>query len=65
VSIGGLSAHAGQDFLIRYATTVKDRVKQTFLVHGEEQPAATLTAKLGDQGMHGVHYPPLHSSIEL
>jgi metallo-beta-lactamase family protein len=64
-SIGGLSAHAGQDFLIRYATTLKGRAKKTFLVHGEQEPARVLTAKLHEQGMPNIYYPALHSSVEL
>jgi metallo-beta-lactamase family protein len=64
-TINGLSAHAGQDFLIRYATAVKSQVKKVFLVHGEQKPAETLMGKLGEQGMREVYYPELHSSVEL
>ena len=65
VSIEGLSAHAGQDLLTRYATTLKGEAKKVFLVHGERQPAEALTAKLREQGMHEVYYPALHSSVGL
>jgi metallo-beta-lactamase family protein len=41
-TIGGLSAHAGQDFLMEYALNVKGRVKQVFLVHGEAKAADIL-----------------------
>ncbi len=41
-TIGGLSGHAGQDLLVKYAMGVKDTVKQIFLVHGEEKQAMTL-----------------------
>ena len=64
-TIGGLSGHAGQDLLVRYATGVKDTVKKVFLVHGEERPAMTLTEKLKEKGMHDVYYPELHSSAEI
>ena len=64
-TIGGLSGHAGQDLLVRYATGVKDTVKKVFLVHGEEKPAMTLTEKLKEKGMHDVYYPELHSSAEI
>jgi metallo-beta-lactamase family protein len=63
--VGGLSAHAGQDLLVKYAAEVKGRVKQIFLVHGEARPAAALTEKLKDQAMHQVHYPDLHESVEI
>jgi metallo-beta-lactamase family protein len=65
VSIGGLSAHAGQDLLIKYATALKGQAKKIFLVHGEQEPADALTGKLGEQGMKEVYYPVLHSSVEL
>lgn len=64
-SIGGLSAHAGQDFLITYAKQLKDLAKKVFLVHGEQEPAAALTAKLNEQGMGEIYYPELHSGVEL
>lgn len=64
-TIGGLSGHAGQDLLIRYAVNVKDTVKKVFLVHGEPIPAAALTEKLKYQNIKEVYYPALHSSAEL
>ncbi len=64
-NIGGLSAHAGQDFLIKYATQLKGQAKKVFLVHGEQDSADALTAKLKEQGMNEVYYPELHSSVEL
>ncbi len=64
-SIGGLSAHAGQDFLVRYATTLKGQAKKVFLVHGEQEPAEVLTAKLHEQGMPNIYYPELHSFVDL
>jgi metallo-beta-lactamase family protein len=64
-TIGGLSGHAGQDLLVKYATSVKDTVKQVFLVHGEEKQATTLKGLLNDQKMDRVYYPELHSSVEL
>ena len=42
VTIGGFSAHAGQDFLTEYALQVKGRAKQVFLIHGEPDPAQAL-----------------------
>lgn len=64
-TIGGLSGHAGQDLLVKYATGVKGSVKDIFLVHGEEKQAMTLKGLLTAQGMDRVHYPDLHDSVEL
>lgn len=64
-TIGGLSGHAGQNLLVEYATAVKNSVRKTFLVHGEEKPAMALTEKLKEKDMHEVYYPDLHYSEEL
>lgn len=64
-TIGGLSGHAGQDLLTKYAVNVKDTVKKVFLVHGEEMPAMALSQKLLEQNMREVYYPELHSSEEI
>jgi metallo-beta-lactamase family protein len=64
-TIGGLSGHAGQDLLVKYAMGVKDTVKQIFLVHGEEKQAMTLKGLLNERKLSHVHYPDLHESVEL
>lgn len=64
-TIGGLSGHAGQDLLVKYAMGVKDSVKQIFLVHGEEKQAMTLKGLLRDRKLDQVHYPDLHESVDL
>lgn len=64
-TIGGLSGHAGQDLLTKYALNVRETVKKIFLVHGEETPAAALTQKLLEKDMREVYYPELHSNVEL
>lgn len=64
-TIGGLSGHAGQNMLMKYALNVKDTVKQIFLVHGEEKQAMTLKEKLKENKLSQVHYPALHESVEL
>lgn len=56
-TIGGLSAHAGQDFLVEYALASRDRLQEIYLVHGEPEPAAALRARLGEAGMTRVQYP--------
>ncbi|MBK9210012.1 MAG: MBL fold metallo-hydrolase [Anaerolineales bacterium] len=64
-TIGGLSGHAGQDLLMKYALGVKDTVKQIFLVHGEEKQAMTLKGLLNERKLSQVHYPELHESVDL
>ena len=64
-TIGGLSAHAGQNLLVEYAATVKGTVKQTYLVHGERKPAEMLQGLLKEQGMEKVYYPELYSKVEI
>ena len=56
-TIGGLSAHAGQDLLAEYAFGVKNSAKRTFIVHGEARGALPLMEKLKAGGMRHVHYP--------
>ena len=64
-TIGGLSAHAGQDFLTEYAQSAKGRVKKVILVHGEERAAAALRSKLAEAGMKQVVYPAARTSLEM
>jgi metallo-beta-lactamase family protein len=64
-SINGLSAHAGQNGLLEYASVVKDRVKDIFLVHGEEGPATALTELFSQNGLDRVHFPELGSEFEV
>lgn len=65
VTIGGLSGHAGQDLLVKYATTVKQGVKKVWLVHGEQKSAVPLMDLLTAQNMREVYYPDLHDSDEI
>jgi metallo-beta-lactamase family protein len=64
-TIGGLSGHAGQDLLMKYALGVKDTAKQIFLVHGEERQATTLQNLLKERGVSQTYYPELHEGVEL
>ena len=64
-TIGGLSAHAGQDLLTEYALRVKSSARRVFLVHGEEGPAQMLTEQLTARGMKRVVYPDPHSRVEV
>jgi metallo-beta-lactamase family protein len=56
-SIQGFSAHAGQNFLLEYALRLKGRVKEVFLVHGEDRGAEPLMALMKENGLEDVHYP--------
>ena len=64
-SVEGFSAHAGANLLAEYALGVKGRVKDVFLVHGEERGADGLRERLGAQGMDGVHFPAWGTVAEL
>ncbi len=64
-TVGGLSAHAGQDLLVEYAAGVKQSAKSIYLVHGEEKGALPLMEKLKENRVKHVHYPAMHSTVEL
>jgi len=64
-TIGGLSAHAGQDFLLEYASMVKGSAKKIILVHGEPDAAGTLQEKMAKRGLDKIVYPELGTSLEL
>jgi len=65
VTIGGLSAHAGQKLLMEYAQAVQGQVEKIFLVHGEHRGADPLIEKLKGVGMSNVYFPEEHTSVEL
>jgi len=65
VTIGGLSAHAGQDMLIQYALSVKKQVKKIILVHGEPDAASALQEQFRLKGLEGVIYPELYASLDI
>lgn len=64
-TIGGLSAHAGQDFLVKYASCVKNRAKQIILVHGEPAASTALQEKFKENGLPPVIYPALFDQFEI
>lgn len=64
-TIGGLSAHAGQDFLVEYALATRRNCQQVFLIHGEERGAEPLMEKLREGGYKRVFYPEEHTSVML
>lgn len=64
-TIGGLSAHAGQDFLLKYALAASGRLRQIWLVHGEPDAAMALKQKLAEAQNTPVAYPELFDRVEL
>lgn len=64
-TIGGLSAHAGQTFLVEYALAAKDSVKKIFLVHGEPKSAQALRQKMAEVGFERTMFPELHAMVEI
>jgi len=64
-TIGGLSAHAGQDLLVEYALRLKDQARSVYLVHGEQKSALALKEKLAAENMTQVHYPEMGASVEI
>ena len=64
-TIGGFSAHAGQDLLLEYAQAVRHQAKQIFLVHGEEQASLAFKERLIEEGFNGLQYPALGTTVEI
>ncbi|MGD0004073.1 MAG: MBL fold metallo-hydrolase [Anaerolineaceae bacterium] len=65
VSIEGLSAHAGQDVLLRYAAATRASLKKLILVHGEPNAETALQAKLALAGFNSIVYPKWFDVVEL
>jgi metallo-beta-lactamase family protein len=64
-TIGGLSAHAGQDFLLQYAMAANGHLRQVWLVHGEPDAAMTFKQKLVEAQDSPVAYPELFDRVEI
>jgi metallo-beta-lactamase family protein len=64
-TINGLSAHAGQDLLLKYAGAVKGRAKKIYLVHGEEDAATVFMEKLKERGIEPFEYPLYKQTAEI
>lgn len=65
-TINGLSAHAGQGFLVDYARSVAGQAKQIILVHGEIEAASALQEKLrAYDDLPPLHFPERLTSFEL
>lgn len=64
-TIGGLSAHAGQDTLLEYAASTRRTLKGIYLVHGEPPAARALTERLKAEGLGPVYAPGPFEMIEI
>ena len=65
-TIGGLSAHGGQDMLLDYARSANaNGLKRIFLVHGDEEPAAILMEKMKGEGISKVTFPERGDVFEI
>jgi len=64
-TIGGLSAHAGQDFLLQYAASSAAGLRRLFLVHGEPAAAGALQERLSAFNIGPVTYPEFAQEVEI
>lgn len=64
-TIGGLSAHAGQNFLLRYAEASKSQLQKIILVHGEDKGATPFRELLGERMTTPVAYPEMFETMEI
>lgn len=64
-TIGGLSGHAGQDFLLEYAGASRSTLKHIFLTHAEPRSADPLLQRLAQRGLSRVTYPQRSESVDL
>ncbi len=64
-TIGGLSAHAGQNFLLQYASASRGSLKKIILVHGEPDASEALQAEMLRRDLPPVLYPEINAKIEL
>ncbi|MBZ0305593.1 MAG: MBL fold metallo-hydrolase, partial [Anaerolineae bacterium] len=62
----GLSGHADADELVAWTQAISKKPRQTFLVHGEPDPAKALKKRLQEEvGLEEVIVPELHQSVRL
>jgi metallo-beta-lactamase family protein len=65
VTIGGYSAHAGQNGLLEYVASTQSSLKKLWLVHGEPDAAGALTEKLNQAGFSNLEYPAQGTMVEI
>jgi metallo-beta-lactamase family protein len=64
-TIGGLSAHAGQDLLLQYAKSSSSQLKHIFLIHGEPKIAGIFQQKLSESTSTPITYPEPAQMVEI
>ncbi len=64
-TIGGLSAHAGQNMLIEYAGATRKTLKCVYLVHSEAPAAGALSDRLREQGIRPVAFPADGETVDI
>jgi len=64
-TIGGLSAHADQEMLLKYALASRSQLRKVFLVHGEAASALPLREKLLENGLRRVDFVEMNQVAEL
>ncbi len=64
-TIGGLSAHAGQNSLMEYVEATRGTLQHLYLVHSEPKKAQVFLDKLAEAGVKNVVYPELHATVEI
>jgi metallo-beta-lactamase family protein len=63
-TIGGLSAHAGQNFLLQYAGAARS-ARNIILIHGEPGASEALQAQMLSRDLPPVQYPEINTKLEL
>lgn len=62
----GFSGHADREGLMRWASAMQKKPKQTFLVHGEEEAITALAESLrAEAGFERIDIPEMHQSFEI
>jgi len=63
VVMDSFSAHADRDDLVDFVERCRDRLRKTFLIHGEEEQSEAFGKRLTDMGIPGVQTPLLGEHI--
>ncbi len=65
VDIEGLSAHGDQNDLLNWLSSLENKPKKVFLVHGENQPADELRIKIQEKYGYECAIPMMNQEVEL
>jgi metallo-beta-lactamase family protein len=65
VTIGGMSAHAGQDELLNYARAARGNLKEIMLIHGEPKGAFPLRDLIQQEHIAPISYPDYLNTVTL